>query len=432
MSTDNSARHAPTSDRGPAPAPQSFAALRHPDARVYLGSTMLAMMADNIEHVITYWMLYQKFHSPALGGFAVISHWLPFLLFSMWSGGLADRRDPRRVIQFGMVLFMSVSFCWGLLFVTGSLQMWHAAVLLTVHGFAGVFWGPASQLLVHEIVGRTQLQSAIRLMATSRTLGMLLGPAVGGVILLGLGAAPGIFLNVLIYLPLTLWLWKAPYGPRFRAGGRPQPRALRGFADIAATIRLIAADRTILTMTLLAGGASLFIGNAHQAQMPEFAHDLGSASAGLYYSLLLAANAAGALVAGIVLESRGLLVARPRTAFILALGWCLAIAGFAAAASYPLALAMLFVSGFLNLAFNSMAQTLVQLQAPVEIRGRVIGVYNMSAQGMKTFSGFTVGVAGGMIGIHWSLGLSAALLFAVIGGLFAFALRTQPATAAGE
>ena len=66
------------------------------------------MMADSIEHVISYWMMFEKFHSPALGGFAVISHWLPFLLFSIYSGALADRFDPRRIIQIGMVLFMLV------------------------------------------------------------------------------------------------------------------------------------------------------------------------------------------------------------------------------------------------------------------------------------------------------------------------------------
>ena len=75
-------------------------------------------------------MVFQKFHSPALGGFAVISHWLPFLLFSVYSGALADRFDPRRIIQIGMVLFMLCSLAWGVLFVTGTLQLWHAVVHL--------------------------------------------------------------------------------------------------------------------------------------------------------------------------------------------------------------------------------------------------------------------------------------------------------------
>jgi len=60
-----------------APQHQSFAALRNPGYRAYLSGNALAMMADSVEHVITYWVAFQKFHSPALGGFAVVSHWLP-------------------------------------------------------------------------------------------------------------------------------------------------------------------------------------------------------------------------------------------------------------------------------------------------------------------------------------------------------------------
>ncbi len=145
---------------------QSFAALRHPGARAYLSGAMLAMMADSIEHVISYWIIFQKFESPALGGFAVFSHWVPFLLFSVYAGALADRFDPRRLIQVGMVLFMLVSFGWGVLFVTDSLEMWHAVVLLIIHGLAGVIWAPAAQLLVHDIVGPAQLQSAVRMIAS--------------------------------------------------------------------------------------------------------------------------------------------------------------------------------------------------------------------------------------------------------------------------
>src|SRR5678816_325812 len=91
------------------PAHQSFASLRHSGYRVFFAGSATAMLADSIEHVISYWVVFQKFHSPALGGFAVLSHWLPFLIFSVPVGALADRRDPRRLIQVGMVLFMFVS-----------------------------------------------------------------------------------------------------------------------------------------------------------------------------------------------------------------------------------------------------------------------------------------------------------------------------------
>ncbi|HEX6002830.1 MAG TPA: MFS transporter [Burkholderiales bacterium] len=402
--------------------PLGFAALRHPGYRVYFVTTALAMMADNIEHVISYWVIFEKFHSPELGGFAVISHWVPFLLFSVYSGWLADRFDPRRVIQLGMAFFIFVSLTWGALFITDTLQVWHACVLLVIHGFAGVLWGPAAQMLIHDIVGPTHLQSAVRLSATARWLGIFLGPGVGGGLMLALGPAIGILLNALIYLPIVLWLWKAPYGPRFRKEPTPV-RKMRGFGEIAATIRDVAGNRTIVSMILLAGSAAFFIGQGYQPQMPGFAHDLGHGDVGMLYSMLLAANAAGAFIAGIALESRSLLPPRPRTALVLAVIWCLAIFGFATSTVYWVAIALLFVAGFLELSFNAMAMTLVQLRAPASIRGRVIGLYNMAALGMRAFSGITIGVVGGLIGIHWSLALSAMVFLAIAVTLLTFSTR---------
>ena len=113
----------------PPPAPR-FAALHTRDYRRYFALSLTAMTADNIEHVISYWVIYQAFHSPMLAGFAVISHWMPFLLFSVYSGALADRYDCRKLIQAGQILFMVASLSWGLLFLTGTLRMWHAVVLL--------------------------------------------------------------------------------------------------------------------------------------------------------------------------------------------------------------------------------------------------------------------------------------------------------------
>ena len=400
-----------------APSPRSFAAMRHPGYRAHFTTYVLAMMADNIEHVISYWMMFQKFHSPALGGFAVVSHWLPFLLFSVPAGALADRYDPRRIIQCGMLLFIVASLGWGYFFVTDSLQVWHAMVLLVIHGFAGVLWQTASQLLLHDIVGPAQLQSAVRLNATARYLGVLVGPAVGGLIMLTLGPSHGILLNVVFYLPLVLWLWKAPYGPRFRSVPAPPPRAVKGLADIVQTVRDIAGNRLIVSMTLLAGAASFFVGNSYHAQMPSFAHDLGHGDAGTAYSLLLAADAAGALLAGVILERLSLLQPNPRTALLLATLWSAALAGFAVAPGYAFAMALLFIAGFFELSFSSMAQTLVQINAPAAIRGRVIGLFNMAALGMRAFSGVTVGLAGSLVGVHVSLLASAAVLLVVTGGL---------------
>ena len=394
------------------PAHRSFAALRDPGFRPYFIYSALAMMADSVEHVISYWVVFQKFQSPALGGYAILSHWLPMLFFGVLAGALADRYDSRRLIQIGMLLFMACSLAWGVLFFTDSLQAWHAAAILTVHGIASVFWGPPGQVLLYDIVGTRLLPSAVRLNATSRYLGLLAGPAVGAAFLLAFGPTYGVLVNAVFYLPLILFLWRAPYGPRFQKD-RPPPRPVRGLSDIVQTIADIRGSRIIVSMILLSGAAAMLISHAYQAQMPSYAQDLGHGTAGLFYGLLLAADAAGALSAGIVLEGSGWLLPRPNTAFVLVMIWCGVLAAFAMTTIYPLALILLFAAGFLELSYNSMTQTLVQLNAPAAIRGRVLGLYSVAGLGLRAFSGITIGLGGSLVGIHWSLALSAALLLAI-------------------
>ncbi len=388
---------------------------------------MLAMMADNIEHVVSYWLLFQKFHSSVLAGFADISHWTPFLLLSVYFGGIADRHDCRKVIQLAQVMYMAISVAWAILFYTDSIQVWHASVLLIIHGIAGVLWTPAEQLVIHDIVGEEYIQSAVRLNATSRQLGILFGPAVGAGLMLVLGPSVALLANALIYLPMTLWLFVVPYTGHLRHGSLPK-RAI-GWKDVISVIREVWDNRPIVTMVILGGAASLFVGNAFNTQMPQFAHDLGAGKADFAYSALLIAGAAGAVFGGFLLEGKGWLKANVRTAIICAMMWCALIAAFALSTSYYLSLVLLFCAGILSLSFYSTAQAIVQLLAPSHLRGRLIGLFSMSAFGLRAFSGVTVGVVGGLIGIHWSLAISAMALMAVTFALLAFA---APARGGGE
>jgi MFS family permease len=259
----------------------------------------------------------------------------------------------------------------------------------------------------------------VRLNATSRQLGILLGPAVGGGMMLWLGAPAGLFINALIYLPLTIWLMIVPFTGHVREGTAAR-RSIR-WRDAVGILREVAAHRSIVTMILLGGAASLLVGNAFQANMPEFAHDLGTEKADFAYSALLAANAAGSVFGGFVLDGKAWLRPTVKSAIACAILWCVAMTAFAFSSSYPLSLVILFFAGAVNLSFYSIAQTIVQLESPPALRGRLIGLFTTSAYGLRAFSGVTVGVIGGLIGVHWSLALSSLVLLAVTLALFAFA-----------
>jgi hypothetical protein len=262
--------------------------------------------------------------------------------------------------------------------------------------------------MLHDFVGDADLPSAVRLNATFRSLGVLFGPVVGSVLLLGLGPTAGIFANIAFYLPLTLFLFRTRFTGHTRDGRVPRQRV--GIVDSVRVLRQVGSNHTLVSMIILGGLGSFFVGASMQSSMPIFAADLGAGSAGTAYGVLLFANGAGGVIGGILLEATGRITPNVLAAVISTGVYGLSTVLFAASTSYPLSVLLLLIGGVANLASMSIGQTVVQLLAPPADRGRVIGVYGMSAMGLRFGSGITVGLFGAIVGIHWSLGLSAAAL----------------------
>ena len=257
------------------------------------------------------------------------------------------------------MLFIVASAGWGILFLTDTLQMWHAMVLLVIHGCAGVLWQTSNQMLLYDIVGPAAAErgTAQRDGALSRHAGRA-----GRRRRHHADARPthGIILNTLFYLPLLVWL----FGRRTRPDAAPRRNPVRGIGDIMQTIRDIRTQPVLTSMIILAGLTSFMIGNTYQAQMPAFASDLGHGDPGVAYSVLLAADAAGALLAGVALEATGRLATD---------------AAESPHAGHPVGSArvrllrftrfrspFLFAAGFFELSFNTIAQAIVQMNAPAE------------------------------------------------------------------
>jgi MFS family permease len=388
------------------------------------------MMGDNIEHVITYWVLWEVFASPWLVGFQVISHWLPFLLFSVLFGGLAEKYDCRRIIQIAQGLFAFVSLSWGFLFLTGSLEMWSACVLLVLHGCAGALWGPAEQLMLHDFAEPAELPSAVRLNATFKSLGVLAGPVVGSLLLLLLGPTWGIFANIVFYLPMTLLMLRTPFTGHSRSGIVLRERV--SILDTPRVLRTVAGDKVLVGMIALAGLIAVCVGASLQVAMPNFAQVLGAGDeGGLGYGALLFANGVGGVVGGFLLEATGFLRVDVRGAVVAAVMFGLTSLIVATTTSYPIALIALVIGGVANLAATAIGQALVQLRAPEDQRGRVVGVYSMIGSGMRTGNGITIAWLGALLGVSGAVavgGLALVVGAVLIGALIA--LQTRRGTAA--
>ncbi len=399
-----------------------FAALRAPWYKGYLSGGSLGMTGDHVEHAITYYVMWQLFHSPLLAGFAVVSHWLPHLLFGVFFGGLADRYDCRRIVQIAQGMFIAASLGWGILIVTDSLQPWNCVLLLLVHGFAAALWGPAEQMMLYDIAGPEQLPSAIRLMATGLNLGMLVGPLVGAALLFTVGPGPGMFINVALYLPFIVYLWIVPFDGHERRGASQRVRlTIRATFSVLAEIPKYPA---ILTIFVLQGAVGLLIGTAVLPLLPEFGELLGYGS-GLGYGALITAMSVGAVAAGIGLEAIGRIKAGTR----LAIGSTALFAGsllvFALSRSLVLSVAMLVLAGVGTLVSASTSQTVVQLNAPDDRRGRFLGAFSMVGTGLRVGSGVIIGLLGTLLGPSGAILIDAAVLLAICVALFLVVLARR-------
>jgi MFS family permease len=310
-----------------------------------------------------------------------------------------------------------------------TLEPWHAVVLLFVHGLAGALWAPASQLYLYDVVGTEDLQSGVRLSATARNLGIMFGPAVGGGLLVAFGPATGLLINCFLYLPLIVWLFRSRYTGHLHSGGPIASANALSLADAWRTLREARHQPVILAMVVLAGATSFLVGNAFQAQMPQFGADIAGAQGEIGYAVLLTATAVGSVTAGFLLEwSSWLRRAAVRPAIVMGIVWGLAIVLFALTRSYLVAVLALFAAGVLQLGYGALAQTLVQLAAPPDRRGRVVGLFSMSQNGLRVGSGVTIGVLGSSIGIHASLAWSAVVTVAVCVALLLSVWRVGVAT----
>jgi hypothetical protein len=143
--------------------------------------------------------------------------------------------------------------------------------------------------------------------------------------------------------------------------------------------------------------------------------------------MLLAADAAGAVIGVLLLETANFSKPTVHAAIASAGLWGLAMGLFPLTHSYPTAVALLVLAGVFNIAFQSMSQTLVQLLAPAPIRGRVVGLFNMAMLGLRAGSGLTIGLLGTVIGVNLSLAVSSFVVVLVSIGLFARETRARTA-----
>jgi MFS family permease len=349
----------------------AFAALTSRGYRIYLGGQSLANVGTWMQSIAQDWLVLDLTHSATAVGVTMALQFLPMLALGAYAVVVADRRSRRRILLTTQSLNAAAAGALAVITIAGAVRPAAVYAFAFVSGLIFAFDGPARQAFATEVAPGGQLRAAIALNAAVFQSTRLIGPAVASVLIASVGTGWVFAVNAACYVGPTIGLLRlrpsdltpapAPASRREAGGLRAAMRYLRGRPDILWTIFLVGMLGTFglnFPIVLTAIAKSTFHGNAGTYGLFNIALAIGSAS--------------GALVAGAA--------ARPkrRVLVLAAAGFGLAQAAAAIAPDMAVFLALLVAMGFLNLAFQSMANASVQLAVDPELRGRVMGLYMLA------------------------------------------------------
>jgi MFS family permease len=395
------------------PSRARFAALEVPTFRWYWVASWISSTGDGMENVIRNVLVVQLAGAaaPFWLGMMVFAHWLPFTLFSLYGGVLADRYDNRKVQIVAQILLMCAAFGVAWATLGGFVTTWWIFGLLLLHGFAGAIGNPAQQTLIHAIVGRERLLSAISLNSSARQLSQVIGPAVAGFIVVAFGPGTGFLVNAMTFIPLLVLLTVIRVAPLAERSRAPIAQSLRDGLQFVRVRPLIAA---LIGAEML---GVIFLGHTFNSFLVLFAYDVLHVDA-LGYSFLLVGSGIGAVGAAIYLAYAH----RQHTGrFILvaAMVEMVAILLFAFSTSYAISFLLLLAVGASAVLTQALTNTTIQVSAPNEIRGRVMGAYTFGTQGMRVLNGPILGGLAILFGAPIAVGGAALAVLAGLGVILA-------------
>src|SRR5436190_2268423 len=337
-----------------AAAPRRFGALRYPNFTFLWVGLLLSNSGTWMQSAAQGYLIYNALNpSPLALGLLGVSMALPMLLVSPFGGVIADRVDRLALIRITNSIWIVMTIVLATLTWTGKVTYWE--ILLTSFLSAAIlaFDNPARQSLIPDLVPRSELLTAISLNSVAFTGAALVGPALAGVILsvfgsdLFRGSAVVFYFNAISYVavlvPVVLWIrvpTRAHHGPRASIG-----------ADLIEGLRFVKARRPLVLLLSTTAVTSVF-GRSFTQLLPVFAKDVlhvGPDGLGLMYS----APGAGTLVCGISLAAVGHRVSRRHLLTTSAVSFALAIFAFALSHSFPLSLAILFLTGLFSTAVTA-------------------------------------------------------------------------------
>ena len=298
---------------------------------------------------------------------------LPILLFTLIGGVVADRRDRRQLLLSSQYVQMTTAFTLAGLVYMDVIRIWHVLALSVITGLAQAFGGPAHQSLMPSLVPKEHLPNAIAFNSIQFNLARVIGPLLAGAALAAFGMVACFGLNGLSFLAVIAALLS------LHIKHIPATTTTRMRQELKSGFAFVRENRGLIGLSVL-GFATTFLGNPVLTFLPLFTKNVFAGGVN-EYTYLMAAAGGGAVTGALVVAWLGKFPHMGRALLILQFLFGVLVVVFAVTRVFWLNAVLLFAAGACMVMVFAMLSSLVQLNAPNEMRGRVMSIYMVAFRG---------------------------------------------------
>ncbi len=365
---------------------RTFAALRHRGYRLYFAGMAVSLIGSWMQTVSAGWLVLRVTSSPLLLGVITAMEWLPSLFFSLVAGALADRVDKRRFAMITQGLLAVQALSLGLLVRGHAASFWPIFWLALFAGTVGAFDLPVRQSLLFDLVGSDDIINATALNSVIFNVARIVGPTIAAIIIERSGEAINFFTNALSYVFVVWALAAIRIGPKAsedRAARQREPLA----RQIHDGVRYVV-DHPLLSRMFICLLAYSVFGYNYVLLMPVFAKFVlhGGAHA---LGVLLTCLGVGALLGSLTMAGRSR--TSIRSLVIAGVLFPISLIAFATMRSIVPAAIAVAALGLCMVQFAVRFSSLLQTEADLKVRGRVLGLYNTVLVGLAPLGALQAG-----------------------------------------
>ncbi|MFD6878331.1 MULTISPECIES: MFS transporter [unclassified Streptomyces] len=369
---------------------RTFEALSVRNFRLFAGGQLLSVTCTWMMIVAQDWLVLSlSGDSGTALGLVTALQFTPVLLLTLMGGRLADRYDKRVLLICANAASGVLSLLFALAVLLPGAELWHVYLFALGLGTVNAVEVPTRLSFISEMVGAELLPNASALSAAYFNAARVVGPALAGLLISGLGTGPVIALNAVSYLATVLSLLAMRPG-ELQRGGAPQ----RGATRVADGLAYVRGRPDLLLPMALVGVVGMF-GFNFQLTLPLLAKTVFHADPRAF-GLLASALAAGSLLAAFVTTARrGRPTATLVVASAIAFGLLETLTGLAP--TFATALVLLAATGFASMTFAQATNHRIQLGSDPRFRGRVMALYALIMQGTTPVGALLLG----WLAEHW-------------------------------